>query len=208
MAKYQDAVCRLCRREGAKLFLKGPRCYTEKCAVSRREYAPGQHGQSRIKLSDYGLQLREKQKVKRIYGVLERQFRRYFSIAEKSKGITGEVLLQLLERRLDNVIFRAGFSLSRTEARQIVAHRHIRVNGRIVDIPSYSVRVGDSMKITDSQGLLKRIKDNIEFTKERGLPKWLEMDPNNLEAKVVKLPERDDVGFPIQEQLIVELYSK
>lgn len=208
MAKYGDAVCRLCRREGKKLFLKGSRCYTEKCAVSRREYAPGQHGQSRIKLSDYGLQLREKQKVKRIYGVLERQFRRYFKIAEKTKGITGEFLLQLLERRLDNVIFRAGLSLSRMEARQIVAHRHVRVNGRIVDIPSYSVKVGDSMKIIDSEGLLKRIKDNIELTKERGLPKWLEVDPNNLEAKVVKLPERDDVGFPIQEQLIVELYSK
>lgn len=208
MAKYEDAVCRLCRREGEKLFLKGSRCYTEKCAVSRREYAPGQHGQSRIKLSDYGLQLREKQKVKRIYGVLERQFRRYFKNAEKTKGITGEVLLQLLERRLDNVIFRAGFSLSRVEARQIVAHRHVRVNGRIVDIPSYSVKVGDSMNITDSEGLLKRIKDNIELTKEKGLPKWLEVDPSNLGAKVVKLPERDDVGFPIQEQLIVELYSK
>lgn len=208
MAKYEDAVCRLCRREGKKLFLKGSRCYTEKCAVSRRQYAPGQHGQSRIKLSDYGLQLREKQKVKRIYGVLERQFRRYFKIAEKTKGITGEVLLQLLERRLDNVIFRAGFSLSRVEARQIVAHRHVRVNGRIVDIPSYSVKIGDSMNITDSEGLLKRIKDNIEFTKEKGLPKWLEVDLSNLGAKVVKLPERDDVGFPIQEQLIVELYSK
>lgn len=208
MARYKDAVCRLCRREGKKLFLKGSRCYTEKCAVSRREYAPGQHGQSRIKLSDYGLQLREKQKVKRIYGVLERQFRRYFKIAEKTKGITGEVLLQLLERRLDNVIFRAGFSLSRVEARQIVAHRHVRVNGRIVDIPSYSVKVGDSMNITDSEGLLKRIKDNIELTKEKGLPKWLEVDLSNLGAKVVKLPERDDVGFPIQEQLIVELYSK
>lgn len=208
MARYKDAVCRLCRREGKKLFLKGSRCYTEKCAVSRREYAPGQHGQSRIKLSDYGLQLREKQKVKRIYGVLERQFRRYFKIAEKTKGITGEVLLQLLERRLDNVIFRAGFSLSRVEARQIVAHRHVRVNGRIVDIPSYSVKVGDSMNITDSENLLKRIKDNIELTKEKGLPKWLEVDLSNLGAKVVKLPERDDVGFPIQEQLIVELYSK
>lgn len=208
MARYKDAVCRLCRREGKKLFLKGSRCYTEKCAVSRREYAPGQHRQSRIKLSDYGLQLREKQKVKRIYGVLERQFRRYFKNAEKTKGITGEVLLQLLERRLDNVIFRAGFSLSRVEARQIVAHRHVRVNGRIVDIPSYSVKVGDSMNITDSEGLLKRIKDNIELTKEKGLPKWLEVDLSNLGAKVVKLPERDDVGFPIQEQLIVELYSK
>lgn len=208
MAKYKDADCRLCRREGQKLFLKGSRCYTEKCAVSRREYAPGQHGQSRIKLSDYGLQLREKQKVKRIYGIFERQFRRYFRTAEKSKGVTGEVLLQLLERRLDNVVFRAGFSLSRTEARQIVAHRHIRVNGRPVDICSYSVKVGDTLKIVNSEGLTKRIKDNIELTKERGLPKWLEVDPANLETKVTRLPERDDVGFPIQEQLIVELYSK
>lgn len=208
MAKYEDAVCRLCRREGAKLFLKGSRCYTEKCAISRREYAPGQHGQSRIKLSDYGIQLREKQKVKRIYGVLERQFRRYFKIAEKSKGITGEILLQLLERRLDNVVFRAGFSLSRAEARQIVAHGHLRVNGRVIDIPSYSVKIGDSMKIVNSEGLIKRVKDNVELTKERGFPRWLEVDPNNLEAKVVKFPERDDVGFPIQEQLIVELYSK
>lgn len=208
MAKYEDAVCRLCRREGAKLFLKGSRCYTEKCAISRREYAPGQHGQSRIKLSDYGVQLREKQKVKRIYGILERQFRRYFKIAEKSKGITGEVLLQLLERRLDNVVFRAGFSLSRAEARQIVAHGHVRVNGRTIDIPSYSVKIGDSIILIDSEGLLKRIKDNIEITKEKGLPKWLEVNPKNLEAKVVKFPEREDVGFPIQEQLIVELYSK
>lgn len=208
MAKYDDAVCRLCRREGGKLFLKGSRCYTEKCAVSRREYAPGQHGQGRIKLSDYGLQLREKQKVKRIYGILERQFRRYFKIAEKSKGITGEILLQLLERRLDNVIFRAGFSLSRAEARQIVAHGHVRVKGRIVNIPSYSVKIGDLIKITDSEGLAKRIKDNMELTKERNAPKWLEVSANNLEVKVVKLPERDDVGFPIQEQLIVELYSK
>lgn len=208
MAKYEDAVCRLCRREGAKLFLKGSRCYTEKCAISRREYAPGQHGQSRIKLSDYGVQLREKQKVKRIYGILERQFRRYFKIAEKSKGITGEVLLQLLERRLDNVVFRAGFSLSRAEARQIVSHGHVRVNGRTIDIPSYSVKIGDSIILIDSEGLLKRIKDNIEITKEKGLPKWLEVNPKNLEAKVVKFPEREDVGFPIQEQLIVELYSK
>ncbi|KPK40891.1 MAG: 30S ribosomal protein S4 [Omnitrophica WOR_2 bacterium SM23_29] len=208
MAKYADAVCRLCRREGEKLFLKGSRCYTEKCAVSRREYSPGQHGQSRTKLSDYGIQLREKQKAKRIYGVLERQFRRYFSIAEKSKGITGEVLLQLLERRLDNVLFRTGFSLSRTEGRQFVAHRHVKVNGRTVDIPSYSVKVGDSVKIMGAEGLLKHIKDNIELSKERAAPKWLEADPNNLEVKIVKLPDREDVRFPIQEQLIVELYSK
>jgi small subunit ribosomal protein S4 len=208
MAKYQDAVCRLCRREGAKLFLKGTRCYSEKCAISRREYAPGQHGQGRIKLSDYGLQLREKQKLKRIYCVLERQFRRYFKIAEKSKGVTGEVLLQLLERRLDNVIQRAGFAPSGAEARQMVAHRHVKVNGRTVDIPSYSVKIGDSIKVVGKEKTIKHIKDNIERTKDKGSPKWMEADLNNLEAKIIKLPAREDIGFPIQEQLIVELYSK
>jgi len=208
MAKYQDAVCRLCRREGAKLFLKGSRCYTEKCAISRREYAPGQHGQGRIKLSDYGLQLREKQKLKRIYCVLERQFRRYFKIAEKSKGVTGEVLLQLLERRLDSVIQRAGFAPSGSEARQMVVHRHVKVNGRSVDIPSYSVKVGDSIKIVGKEKTIKHVKDNIERTKDKGSPKWMEADLNNLEAKIIKLPAREDIGFPIQEQLIVELYSK
>jgi small subunit ribosomal protein S4 len=208
MAKYQGAVCRLCRREGAKLFLKGSRCYTGKCAVSRREYAPGQHGQGRIKLSDYGLQLREKQKLKRIYCVLERQFRRYFKIAEKSKGVTGEILLQLLERRLDNVIQRAGFVPSGAEARQMVVHRHVKVNGRTVDIPSYSVKVGDSIKIAGKEKTIKRIKDSIESAKDRGLPKWMQADLNNLEAKIIKLPARDDIGFTIQEQLIVELYSK
>ncbi len=208
MAKYQDAVCRLCRREGAKLFLKGSRCYTGKCAISRREYAPGQHGQGRIKLSDYGLQLREKQKLKRIYCVLERQFRRYFKIAEKSKGVTGEVLLQLLERRLDNVIQRAGFASSGAEARQMVVHRHVKVNGRTVDIPSYFVKVGDSIKIVGKEKTIKQIKDNIERTKDKGSPKWMETDLNNLEAKIIKLPAREDIGFPIQEQLIVELYSK
>lgn len=208
MAKYEDAVCRLCRREGVKLFLKGTRCYTEKCAISRREYAPGQHGQGRIKLSDYGLQLREKQKVKRIYGVLEQQFRRYFKIASKSKGVTGEILLQLLERRLDNVILRTGFALSGAQARQTVAHGHIKVNDRTVDIPSYSVKVGDTIKITGKEGILKHIRANIELTKDRGAPKWMTVDQNGLEAKILKLPSRDDIGFQVQEQLIVELYSK
>ncbi len=208
MAKYKDAVCRLCRREGVKLFLKGPRCYTGKCAISRREYAPGQHGQGRIKLSDYGLQLREKQKVKRIYGVLERQFRKYFKIAEKSKGVTGEVLLQLLERRLDNVVLRAGFALSGSQARQTAAHRHVKVNGRIVDIPSYTVKVGDTIKIVGKEGTLKHIKANLELSKDKTAPKWMAVDQSGLEVKILKLPNRDDIGFQIQEQLIIELYSK
>jgi len=208
MAKYKDAVCRLCRREGSKLFLKGTRCYTPKCAISRREYAPGQHGQGRIKLSDYGLQLREKQKVKRIYGVLERQFRRYFKIAEKSKGITGEILLQLLERRLDNVLLRSGLANSTADARQIVGHGHVKVNGRKIDIASYSVKVGDTLKADNKEGVVKHIKSNLEFTKDRGIPNWMTVDAKNLEIKIVKLPAREDIGFPVQEQLIVELYSK
>jgi len=208
MAKYKDAVCRLCRREGSKLFLKGTRCYTPKCAISRREYAPGQHGQGRIKLSDYGLQLREKQKVKRIYGVLERQFRRYFKIANKSKGVTGEILLQQLERRLDNVLFRAGLANSTADARQITAHGHVKVNGHRTDIASYPVKVGDTIKIENKEGIVKHIKNSLELTKDRGTPKWMTVDANNLEIKIVKLPAREDVGFPIQEQLIVELYSK
>ncbi|MFH0771266.1 MAG: 30S ribosomal protein S4 [Candidatus Omnitrophota bacterium] len=208
MAKYKDAVCRLCRREGMKLFLKGSRCYTGKCAISRREYAPGQHGQGRIKLSDYGLQLREKQKVKRIYGVLERQFRRNFKIASKSKGVTGELLLQLLERRLDNVIFRAGFGLSRAEARQIVSHRHVKINNRLVNISSCLVKVGDSISMAGDEGVIKSIRENVEVAKDRGCPKWMETNLNNLEVKILKFPGRDDIGLPIQEQLIVELYSK
>lgn len=208
MAKYKDAVCRLCRREGAKLFLKGTRCYTPKCAITRREYAPGQHGQGRIKLSDYGLQLREKQKVKRIYGVLERQFRRYFQIAHKSKGVTGEILLQQLERRLDNVLLRSGLASSTADARQMAAHGHVKINGRKVDIASYSLKVGDTVKIEGKEGIIKHVKSNIELTKDRGTPKWMTVDPNALEIKIVKLPSRDDIGFSIQEQLIVELYSK
>ncbi len=208
MAKYKDAVCRLCRREGMKLFLKGSRCYTGKCAISRREYAPGQHGQGRIKLSNYGLQLREKQKVKRIYGILERQFRRNFKVASKSRGVTGEVLLQLLERRLDNVVFRADFALSRAEARQIVSHRHVSVNGRTVNVSSYLIKVGDLIKITGDEGVAKGIRENIEIAKDRGCPKWMEVNLNKFEVKILKLPSRDDIGLPIQEQLIVELYSK
>jgi small subunit ribosomal protein S4 len=194
MAKYKDAVCRLCRREGSKLFLKGTRCYTPKCAISRREYAPGQHGQGRIKLSDYGLQLREKQKLKRIYGVLEKQFRNYFKAANK--------------RRLDNVLFRSGLANSTADARQVIAHGHVKINGRRNDIPSYSVRVADAVKIGNKEGIIKHIKSNIELTKDRSVPKWMAVDTNGLEVKIVKFPSREDIGFPIQEQLIVELYSK
>ena len=208
MAKYKDAVCRLCRREGSKLFLKGTRCYTPKCAISRREYAPGQHGQGRIKLSDYGLQLREKQKLKRIYGVLEKQFRNYFKTANKSKGVTGEILLQLLERRLDNVLQRSGLAKSTADARQITTHGHVKVNGHRTDVASYAVKVGDIITIENKENIVKRIKSNLEITKDRGTPKWMAVDTNGLEIKIVKLPAREDIGFTIQEQLIVELYSK
>lgn len=209
MAKYIGPSCRLCRREMMKLFLKGTRCYTEKCAVARRAFPPGQHGQARgTKLSNYGLQLREKQKVKRIYGVMERQFRRYFKIASKSKGVTGKVLLQELERRLDNVIFRLLFATSHTQARQIVRHGSVYVNARRVDIPSYSVRQGDTIEIKGKDGVRKTVKTNIELSKDRGVAPWLEADLENLKAKVLRLPDRDDIRMPIQEQLIVELYSK
>lgn len=209
MARYTDAVCRLCRRQGDKLFLKGTRCNTPKCAMARRSYVPGQHGQGRRqKPSDYGLQLREKQKAKWMYGVLEKQFRRYFQIASKTKGVTGKVLLQLLERRLDNVIFRLGFGLSRAQARQIVRHNFIYVNGRRVNIPSYSIKNGDSVELKAKEQALKKIKDNMEISRERGVPEWLKLDANTLKATVVRLPEKKDIQQPIQEQLIVELYSK
>lgn len=208
MARYTGSNCRLCRREGTKLFLKGLRCTTDKCPVSKRSYAPGQHGQRRIKLSNYGQQLREKQKVKRIYGVLEKQFRTYFKKVERTKGITGEMLLQLLERRLDNVIFRLNFALTRSEARQIVGHGHIRVNNKKVDIPSYLVKKGDSIDVKTTPKRLPRIKEVIELAKERGVPGWLKQDPVKVKGEVIGLPSREDVGFPIQEKLIVELYSK
>ena len=209
MAKYIGPSCRLCRREMMKLFLKGPRCYTEKCGVARRSFPPGQHGQGRgAKLSNYGLQLREKQKVKRIYGVMERQFRRYFKIASKSKGVTGKVLLQELERRLDNVIFRLLFATSHMQARQIVRHGAVYVNNRKVNIPSYPVRQGDVIEVKGKDGVRKTVRVNIELSKDRGVAPWLEADLPNLKAKVLRLPDRDDVQMPIQEQLIVELYSK
>lgn len=192
-----------------KLFLKGSRCYTEKCSLARRAFPPGQHGQARSpKLSNYGLQLREKQKVKRIYGILERQFRRYFKIASKTKGVTGKVLLQQLERRLDNVIFRLCFATSHRQARQIVRHGAVYVNNRRVNIPSFSVRQGEAIEIRGKEGVKKAVKANVDLSKDRGVPSWLEADLENLKGKVVRLPDRDDIQMPIQEQLIVELYSK
>jgi len=208
MARYTDAVCRLCRREGQKLFLKGDRCYTEKCAADRRPYPPGQHGQGRSKTSEYGLQLREKQKAKRYYGVLESQFRGYFNMASKRKGKTGENLLALLETRLDNTIYRLGFAMSRAEARQLVLHGHFLVNGRKVNIPSFLVRPGMIISIKDKSRNLDKIKSVIEANSSRVPPKWLEYDANAMIAKVSTTPERDDIDIPIEEQLIVELYSK
>lgn len=208
MARNTGPSCRLCRREGAKLFLKGSRCVSDKCAISRREYAPGQHGLARKKESNYGLQMREKQKVKRIYGVLERQFRHYFQIAESSKEVTGIMLLQLLERRLDNVVYKMNLGNSRIEARQLVQHGRVYVNGKRVDIPSYTVKLGEeiSVKATDKQ--TKALIERTEMLKDRPTAKWLEVDGKALKAKVTAVPTKEDVGFPIQEQLIVELYSK
>ena len=208
MGRYINAVCRLCRREGEKLFLKGLRCNTPKCALAKRSYAPGQHGQSRQKLSNYGIQLREKHKAKWMYGLLERQFRRYFAIASKSKGVTGKVLLQLLERRLDNVIFRLGLGLSRAQARQIVRHNLVYVNSKRVNIPSYLINKDDIVQIKAKEKAEKKLRENLELSSERSIPSWLEFSPNELRAKVLRLPEKDDIQQPIQEQLIVELYSK
>ncbi len=208
MARYTGAVCRLCRREGQKLFLKGERCYTDKCAISRRAYAPGQHGQRRKKSSEYGIQLREKQKARRYYGVLESQFEKYFEMANKQKGITGDNLLQILERRLDNVIYRAGFATSRPEARQLVGHGHFEVDGHKVDIPSYLVKQGEIFAIRENSRTMSKIKDVLESTEGKNVPKWLEVNRDTNEIKVVALPEREDVDLPLQEHLIVELYSK
>jgi small subunit ribosomal protein S4 len=209
MARYIDAVCRLCRREGEKLFLKGTRCSTQKCSITKRSYAPGQHGQkNKPKLSNYGLQLREKQKVKRMYGILERQFRRYFKIASKSKGVTGKVLLQLLERRLDNVILRLGLGISRAQSRQIVRHNFIYVNSIRVNIPSFLVKKDDIVQVKAKEKALNKIKENMELSKDRDIPAWLEFDPKEFKAKILRLPEKEDIQQPIQEQLIVELYSK
>lgn len=208
MARNIRPSCRLCRREGIKLFLKGSRCNTDKCSITRRSFAPGQHGQMRKKESNYGTQLREKQKVKRIYGVLEKQFRHYFRIAERAKGVTGITLLQLLERRLDNVIFRMNIASSRSEARQLVGHGFVYVNNKRVDIPSYTVRVGEEVQVKAKEPVVKRLKEAKEELKDRAIPKWIDADAAELKAKITAMPTKDDVGFPIQEQLIVELYSK
>lgn len=208
MARYIGPLCRICRREGEKLFLKGDRCYTEKCALERRKYPPGEHGQGYKKLSDYGLQLREKQKVRRMYGILERQFRRYFAEAARKKGITGETLLQIVERRLDNVVYRMGFAPNRRKARQLVGHGHILVNGRKVNIPSFLVKAGDVVEVKESSKGMSDILDSITKSEHRGLPSWVEVDSTNLKGKILHIPSRDEMQLPVQEQLIVELYSK
>ena len=208
MARYTKSVCRLCRRENLKLFLKGERCYTEKCAIDRRNYPPGQHGQNRRKFSDYGAQLREKQKVKRLYGLLENQFRNTFKEADRKKGITGEILLSLLERRLDNTVYRLGFASSRNEARQLVKHNHFLVNQRKVNIPSYLVKPGDSIMLREKSKKIVRILEALEGVARRGVPQWLELDKEQLKGNVKGLPNREEITLPIQEKLIVELYSK
>ena len=208
MARYTEAVCRMCRREGQKLFLKGDRCYTQKCAMECRAYAPGMHGQNRSKTSEYGQQLREKQKAKRYYGLLENQFRNYFELAERRPGQTGENLLAILESRLDNVVYRLGFAMSRAEARKLVSHGHFTVNGRKVNIPSFLVKPGMVVSLKDSSKSLEKIKANVEANAFRQPPKWLEYDANNMIAKVTAVPAREDIDLPIEEHLIVELYSK
>jgi small subunit ribosomal protein S4 len=211
VARYIGSVCRLCRREGMKLFLKGDRCFTEKCAIEKRNYAPGQHGKGgrvKQKVQGYGLQLREKQKVKRLYGMLEGQFALTFDRASHEKGVSGALLLQKLERRLSNVVYRLGFGSSQAQARQLVRHGHVRVNERRVNIPSYQVRVGDVVSLGTRAAKNVGVTASVESVKGRGVPKWLELDSEGMKGKVLSLPARDDVNFPIQEQLIVELYSK
>ena len=208
MARYREAVCRICRREGDKLFLKGDRCYTDKCAIARRSYAPGQHGQGRKKMSEYGTQLREKQKAKRYYGLLENQFYHYFELATKMAGKTGENLLKVLESRLDNVVYRAGFAMSRPEARQLVSHGHFTVNGKAVNIPSYMVKAGDVVAIVEKSMSSDKIKGVLEANASRPALNWLSVDKNKAQATVVNLPERGEIDLQVEEQLIVELYSK
>jgi small subunit ribosomal protein S4 len=208
LARYTKSVCRLCRRENLKLFLKGERCYTDKCAIERRNYPPGQHGQDRKKFSDYGAQLREKQKVRRLYGVLENQFRNIFKEADRRKGITGETLLSLLERRLDNTVYRLGFANSRNEARQLVRHNHLLVNQSKVNIPSYIVKPGDIIEVREKSKKIVHILEALEGVARRGVPQWLELDKEQLKGNVKGLPTRGDITLPIQEKLIVELYSK
>jgi len=208
LARYRESVCRQCRREGLKLFLKGDRCYTEKCAFERRGYAPGEHGQMRKKPTDYGIQLREKQKLKRMYGVLEGQFKGYFEKADRQKGITGTNLLLFLERRLDNMVFRMGFANSRTEARLLVRHGHFLVGGKSVDIPSYLVNAGDEIEVRQKSRTMPRILEAMETVARRGVPQWLSLDKGNFKGLVKSLPARDELTMPVREQLVVELYSK
>lgn len=209
MAKYRESLCRLCRAEGVKLFQKGDRCFTEKCALDRRAYAPGEHGQSRRgKHSDYGVQMREKQKLKRMFGLLERQFRNYFHKADQQKGVTGSNLLLMLERRLDNVVFRLGFANSRAEARQLVLHGHFFVNGKKVNIPSYLVGAGEEIQVREKSRNITRIQESLDIVARRGIPQWLELDKDNFKGTFKRIPARDELTMPIQEQLVVELYSK
>jgi small subunit ribosomal protein S4 len=209
LARYTEAVCRLCRREGMKLFLKGPKCFSEKCPVEKRNFAPGQHGKDRkAKVVGYGLQLREKQKAKRIYFTLEGQFRNYFEKAAKSKGVTGEALLQQLERRLDNVVFRLGFAVARRQSRQLVRHGHIAVNGRKVNIPSYQVSIGDEITLREKSRELPLVQQAKEFSSHQPVANWLEVDRDNFKGRITALPKREDINLPLNEQLIVELYSK
>jgi small subunit ribosomal protein S4 len=208
LARYRESACRLCRREGLKLFLKGDRCYSEKCAFERRGYAPGEHGQIRKKHSDYGVQLRAKQKLKRMYGLQEKQFRGYFEKADRQKGITGTNLLLFLERRLDNMVFRMGFANSRNEARQLVRHNHFLVSGKPVNIPSFLVKIGDDIQVREGSRKVERILEAVETVARRGVPPWLELDKENFKGTVKVLPVRDELTMPVQEQLVVELYSK
>ena len=208
MARYTGPSCRLCRRENTELFLKGDRCYTDKCAIKRRNYPPGQHGQSRSKTSDYGVQLREKQKVRRIYGLLEKQFRGYFEEADRMKGVTGENLLSLLERRLDNVVYRLGFASSRTESRQLVRHGHFTLNGRKVNIPSIQLKQGDVIELREKSRGIVSIQESLESVVRRGVPQWLDLQRDACKGALKSVPVREDITTPIQEQLIVELYSK
>ena len=208
MARYRESLCKLCRREGEKLFLKGDRCFTEKCAVERRKYPPGQHGQRRTKLSDYAMQLREKQKVRNSYGLMEKQFRRYYDWASRSRDVTGDVLLRYLERRLDNVVFRMGFAVNRRQARQLVGHGFFTINGRKVNVPSYIVRAGDIVSPSEPGKKMPVIQNSMATAVHRGVPSWVEVDSDNLTAKVLHLPAREEIALDAQEQLIVELYSK
>ena len=208
MARYRESSCRLCRREGEKLFLKGDRCFKDKCSLERRNFPPGQHGQKRQKFSDYGMQLREKQKVKRMYGLLEKQFRNYFIKAEHIKGITGENLLSRLETRLDNIVYRMGFACSRNQARLLVTQGHFLVNGKKVNIPSFAVKVSDVIEVKEKSQKINMIQESMESAIQRGIPNWLELDSENFRGIIKLMPSREDITHPIQEQMIVELYSK